>query len=95
MRRFQKKMFKRKQMHAAMLYIALLLMHVLESVIHLVERYVAGAGRPSLSSEKPKKTFFNVSMIILLTDKCVLKVIDEAHPKNTQIYFITARWKSA
>ena len=34
-------------------------------------------------------------MIVLLTEKCVLKVIDEAHPKNTQIYFITARWKSA
>ena len=42
-----------------------------------------------------KKTFLNVSRIILLTEECVLKVINEAHPKNTQTYFITARGKSA
>ena len=29
-----------------MLYIALMLKDVLESVIHTVERYVGGAGRP-------------------------------------------------
>ena len=46
MRRFRKKMLNVKQLHAAMLYIALMLKHVLESVIHPLERYVGGAGRP-------------------------------------------------
>ena len=50
-------MLKGKQIHAAMIYIALMLKHVLESVIHPVERYVGGAGRPQLSSEKPEKLF--------------------------------------
>ena len=45
MRLFQKKMLKGKQMRAAMLSIALMLRHVLESVINSVEKYVGGAGR--------------------------------------------------
>ena len=33
-------------MHAAKFYVALMLKHVLESVIHPVKRYVGGTGRP-------------------------------------------------
>ena len=55
---------------------------------------ICGTCRKTVTEfRKTGKTFLNVSMIILLTEKCVLKVIDEVHTKNTQMYFITVRWK--